>query len=104
MWVRMRSDEPTCGGCHGAQYAENAGTLYRNSVLKNSPDTMNMPSKMNGKIYCEACHNSTHAEFRSTNPSDGTIPMQLQGDNYWIWNCYVCHTDYMPSPSMHLPY
>jgi len=97
-------EEPKCASCHGAQYAENADTLYRNSVMLNSPDTMNMPSKMNGKIYCEACHNSTHAEFRSTNPADGSIPMQFQGDNYWIWNCYVCHTDYMPSPSMHLPY
>jgi hypothetical protein len=96
-------EEPRCADCHGAQYAENPNTLYRNSVFMNSPDTENNPSLMDGKIYCEACHNSTHAEFRSTNPADGSIPQQLQGDDYWIWNCYVCHTDYMPAPSMHRP-
>lgn len=97
-------EEPRCGGCHGAQYEENAGLLYRDSVLLNSPDTENVPSLMNGKLYCEGCHNSTHAEFRSTRAADASIPTQLQGDDYWIWNCYVCHTDYMPSPSTHLPW
>lgn len=93
-------EEPRCGDCHGAQYAENDKTLYRNSVFAGSPD-MNSPSKMDGKLYCEACHNSTHGEYRSTNPADSTIPQKFQGDDYWIWNCYVCHTDYMPAPTMH---
>ncbi|HEX9137831.1 MAG TPA: hypothetical protein VF905_12925, partial [Nitrospirota bacterium] len=88
-------EEPRCGDCHGPQYSENANTLYRDSVFLNAPE------EMNGKLYCEACHNSTHAEFPSTNPADGSIPKKFQGDSYWIWNCYVCHTDYMPSPSMH---
>jgi hypothetical protein len=97
-------DEPRCGDCHGAQYAENAGKLYRDSVLRNPPtDAMGMPSAMVDKLYCEGCHNSTHAEYRSTNPADASIPRQLQGDDYWIWNCWTCHTDYMPSPTMHLP-
>ena len=48
---------------------------------------------MNGKIYCEACHNSTHGEFTTANAADPTIPMQLQGDSYWIWNCTVCHAN-----------
>ncbi|HSM92763.1 MAG TPA: carboxypeptidase regulatory-like domain-containing protein [Anaeromyxobacteraceae bacterium] len=94
-------EEPRCGACHGARYEENAGTLYRNSLFRNSPD-MNVPGKMNGKLYCEACHNSTHGELRSTLPADGTIPQKFQGDGYWLWNCWLCHTDYMPSPSMHL--
>jgi mono/diheme cytochrome c family protein len=96
-------EEPGCGGCHGPKYAENANTLYRNSVLLNTPRTagMDMPSSMSGKLYCEACHNSTHAEFPSTNAKDGSIPQKFQGDDYWIWNCWVCHTDYMPAPSMH---
>jgi hypothetical protein len=94
--------EPRCGGCHGSQYAENDGKLYRDSVLVNSPE-MDGPSAMNGKVFCEACHNSTHAEHRSTLPADASIPQQLQGDDYWIWNCWSCHTDYMPSPTMHLP-
>ncbi len=95
-------EEPRCGDCHGARYAENPGQLYRNSTLQNAPIAMTAPSPMNGKVYCEACHNSTHAEYRST-AADSTIPQQLQGDGYWIWNCWTCHTDYMPSPTMHLP-
>ena len=79
--------EPQCGGCHGAAHAENANTLYRNSVLRNSVE-----DDMNGKLYCEACHNSTHAEFTSSNPADPTIPNKFQGDNYWIWSCAVCHS------------
>ncbi|BDV44175.1 hypothetical protein GURASL_30980 [Geotalea uraniireducens] len=89
-------EEPRCGSCHGSGHQENSGTLYRNSLFTNSPDP-----KMDGQIYCEACHNSTHAEYTSTNPVDNGIPQQYQGDSYWIWNCYVCHTDYMPMPSMH---
>ncbi len=87
-------DEPQCGGCHGAGYAENANTLYRNSVL------MNGPSDMNGKIYCEACHNGTHAELTTSNPADPTIPQKFQGDTYWIWNCTVCHSS-QSQRSMH---
>ncbi len=78
--------EPQCGTCHGAAHAENANTLYRNSVLQNSSE-----DDMNGKLYCEACHNSTHAEYTSSNPADAVIPEQVQGDTYWIWSCTVCH-------------
>jgi hypothetical protein len=60
--------------------------LYRFSKLMNSPE-----GGMNGKIYCEACHNSTHAELITANAADPTIPKKFQGDNYWIWNCAVCH-------------
>ena len=79
-------DMPKCGDCHGTSHAENANTLYRFSKLTNSP-----VSGMNGRIYCEACHNSTHAELITANAADPTIPGKFQGDNYWIWNCAVCH-------------
>lgn len=87
--------EPRCGTCHDAKHAENAGTLYRNSVLQNSPT-----SDMNGRYYCEACHGGPHAELATANSADPTIPMQFQGDNYWIWSCTVCHTS-QPQSSMH---
>lgn len=77
--------EPTCASCHGSKYAENSGTLYRNSVLKNSYEDMS------GRVYCEACHNSTHAEYTSSNPADAVVTKTAQGDNYWIYNCAVCH-------------
>jgi len=79
-------DEPRCDQCHDASRAENAGTLYRNSVLNNS-----VAGDMNGKIYCEACHNGTHAESTTKNPADAVISQTYQGDNYWIYNCQVCH-------------
>ena len=88
-------DEPRCGSCHGAKHAENANTLYRNSVLTNSP-----AGDMNGRFYCESCHNGPHAELVSANPADPTIPRQYQGDQYWIWNCNVCHSN-MSQSSMH---
>ncbi len=87
--------EPQCGNCHGASHAENANTLYRNSVLMNAVD-----GDMNGKIYCEACHNSTHAELTTANAADPTIPQRFQGDNYWIWSCTVCHSS-QSQQSMH---
>ncbi len=88
--------EPTCGGCHGAKHQENSGTLYRNSVLNNSPD-----GDMNGRFYCEACHNGTHSEHVTANAADPTVPMKFQGDRYWIWSCKVCHGSQTQGP-MHL--
>lgn len=90
-------DEPKCGDCHGEKYAENNDTLFRNSVFTNSPDPL-----MNGKLYCEACHGSTHGEYGSTSAKDHTISRKFQGDDRWIWNCFVCHTDAMTSPSIHM--
>jgi hypothetical protein len=78
-------DEPKCGTCHGSKYAENSGTLFRDSVLKNTHEDMG------GKIYCEACHNSTHAEYVSARADDAVVPKSVQGNSYWIYNCQVCH-------------
>ena len=77
-------DEPRCGDCHDAGHAENTNTLYRNSLLNNSPG-----GEMNGKIYCEACHNGPHAEL--TTVLQTRRSQKFQGDSYWIWNCTVCH-------------
>lgn len=87
--------EPKCGDCHDAKHQENTNTLYRNSTFNNSPNTA-----MNGQLYCEACHNSTHGELTTANSADPTIPQKFQGDNYWIWNCKVCHPNKTGS-SMH---
>jgi hypothetical protein len=78
-------NEPKCGSCHGSKYAENSGTLYRNSVLKNTYEDMS------GEIYCSACHGSTHAEYASRNGADGVVSKTAQGNSYWIYNCQVCH-------------
>jgi len=78
--------EPTCGGCHGATYAENPGQLYRNSYLANGPENMN-----GKKIMCEACHGSPHAEWASTMSVDNAEPINLQGQATYIKNCRTCH-------------
>jgi hypothetical protein len=72
-------NEPRCATCHTTQYAENTNTLYRNSIG-------------HGSIYCEACHDSTHAIAPSTLPAkDGLKFFQLQGHNGPIDTCTVCH-------------
>ena len=80
--------EPTCGGCHGAKFAENPGQLYRNSYLANGPEDMN-----GKRIQCESCHGSPHAEWRSTRSIDNQEPLQLQGLATFIKRCRACHGD-----------
>jgi hypothetical protein len=46
---------------------------------------------MSGKIYCEACHGSTHAEYASRNGADSVVSKTAQGNGYWIYDCAVCH-------------
>ncbi len=73
-WV----DEPRCANCHTAQYAENTGKLYRFSVG-------------HGGLYCESCHNSTHAILTSREANDNLQSLQLQGHTGTIQECQVCH-------------
>ena len=88
--------EPKCADCHDSLHQENANTLYRNSIMNNS-----VAGDMNGKFYCESCHNSEHAIFVTSNPADATIPQKFQGDNYWIWNCKVCHQENYTQSNFH---
>jgi hypothetical protein len=74
-WV----DEPRCGNCHDAQYAENQDTLYRFSTG-------------HGGLYCESCHNSTHAILTSREQRDNLQVIALQGYAGTLQDCMVCHT------------
>lgn len=71
-------DLPRCGNCHGAQYAENANTRYRDSTG-------------HGGLYCEACHGSPHAILPSTQPNDNLQNIALQGYAGTLRDCKVCH-------------
>ena len=71
-------DEPRCGSCHEARYAENLSTLYRKS-------------KGHGGLYCESCHTSTHAILPSREPQDNLQAIALQGYADTIQECTVCH-------------
>lgn len=81
-------DEPKCGSCHGAQYAEEAGKLYRNSVG-------------HGGLYCEACHGSPHAILPSLEPNDNIQNIALQGHAGTLSDCTVCHASVPNGPGPH---
>lgn len=72
------TDEPRCQICHGDQYAENPGTLYRHSIG-------------HGGLYCESCHNSTHAILPSREVNDNLQSIALQGYADTIQECTICH-------------
>lgn len=71
-------DEPRCESCHGGQYSENPGALYRLSTG-------------HGGLYCESCHNSTHAILPSREARDNQQSSALQGYAGTIETCAVRH-------------
>ena len=101
------ADEPKCSSCHSghgddtvaalaydpadpaatpieladSRFAENPGTLYRNSLDNHAG------------IACEACHGSPHAIWpnRDPNANDNVTSIQLQGHAGTIRECTVCH-------------
>lgn len=102
-------DEPACGACHSGvgseavaniafdpndpsaeplpaktpRFAENANTLYRNSLDQHA------------NLGCESCHGSPHAIWPNRNPdaNDNITATQLQGHAGTISECTVCHED-----------
>jgi len=83
------SDEPRCETCHDPQYAENPGTLYRMSTG-------------HGGLYCENCHNSTHAILPSREGRDNLQAIALQGYAGPIGECTVCHLTTPDSGGPHI--
>ncbi len=81
-------DEPKCGSCHGAQFAENPGKRYRDSVG-------------HGGLYCEACHGSPHAILPTKQPNDNIQNINLQGEAGTLKKCNVCHTSVPSGPGPH---
>jgi hypothetical protein len=74
-------EEPRCGDCHGAAYAESQGTLYRNAT--------------NGHhgLYCATCHGSPHAILPSREERDNRQNVALQGHAGTLEVCAVCHAE-----------
>jgi hypothetical protein len=72
-------NEPRCdnSACHGSGYAQNQA-LYRFSTG-------------HGGLYCESCHDSTHAIAPSTQPNDAIKFIALQGGPGPLRQCTVCH-------------
>lgn len=70
-------NEPRCDGCHLNRFQQN-NPLYRLSTG-------------HGGVYCEGCHDSTHAIARSTEPRDAIKFIALQGHAGTLDTCTVCH-------------
>ena len=75
-------NEPRCDSCH--------------DVTQNHP--LYRFSTGHGGLYCEACHDSTHAIAPSSNPRDAIKFKILQGSNGPLTKCSVCHTLMQASP------
>lgn len=71
-------NEPRCDTCHHEPGYELDQALYR-------------MSKGHGGIYCEACHDSTHAISPSSQPEDAIKFINLQGHSGVLDTCTVCH-------------
>ena len=87
-------EEPRCGAteCHGSQYSEESGKLFRNS-------------KGHGGLFCSTCHGSPHAILPSENDRDNVQNIQLQGYAGTLRKCEVCHgmTPAGPGPHGYTP-
>ncbi|HOX76962.1 MAG TPA: T9SS type A sorting domain-containing protein [Bacteroidales bacterium] len=87
-------EEPQCGNtdCHGSNYAEEQGKLFRQS-------------RGHGGLFCSACHGSPHALYTSENDRDNQQIIALQGYAGILRECSVCHgvTPAFPGPHGYIP-
>ncbi len=83
-------EEPSCGSvnCHGANYAEEPGKLFRNS-------------KGHGGLYCSSCHGSPHAILPTVNARDNVQNIALQGFEGTLRRCELCHGVVPTAPGPH---
>jgi hypothetical protein len=81
--------EPRCdnAACHGSGFQQDQA-LYR-------------MSKEHGGIYCEACHDSTHAIAPSREPNDAIKFIAWQGHTGTLDTCSVCHASQPTDPGPH---
>jgi hypothetical protein len=81
--------EPRCDStaCHGSKYAQDQ-PLYR-------------MSKGHGGIYCEACHDSTHAIAPSREANDAIKFIALQSHSGTLDKCTVCHSSHPVNAGPH---
>jgi len=82
--------EPACGSedCHGADYAEESGKLFR-------------MSKGHGGLYCSACHGSPHAILPSGQERDNVQSLALQNHAGTLAQCSTCHGVTPSGPGPH---
>ena len=83
-------EEPSCGdqACHGSNYAEEPGKLYRQS-------------RGHGGLFCSACHGEPHAIVPSREERDNLQFITLQGHAGTLSKCEVCHGVIPEGPGPH---
>lgn len=81
-------DEPSCGECHGAAYAEEPGQLFRNSFG-------------HGGLQCSVCHGEPHAIYPSSQANDNLQSIRLQGHAGTLSDCRACHAVTPTGPGPH---
>ena len=81
-------NEPRCDTCHNSGQYDQDQPLYR-------------MSSGHGGIYCEGCHDSTHAIATSTQPRDALKFLDLQGHPGTLDLCTVCHSTWPAGAGPH---
>jgi hypothetical protein len=85
-------NEPRCDTCH----------TPTDTMQYNQDHALYRFSKGHGGVYCEACHDSTHAIATSREPNDAIKFVQLQGYNGTLTECTVCHLTQPTGPGPHV--
>jgi len=80
-------NEPRCDTCHGVSTRQDQA-LYRQSKGHNG-------------LYCEGCHDSTHAIATSREARDAIKFISLQGHAGTLDTCTVCHITQPTAPFQH---
>lgn len=98
-------DEPACENCHTGTALKNAGQIRYTDAFA-ADGSWRQPadprfavntgklyrlSAGHGKLACEACHGSTHAEYPSSHPNDNLLAIRLQGHAGTLSECASCH-------------
>jgi hypothetical protein len=84
--------EPRCDNCH----TETDTRQY------NQDQPLYRFSKGHGGVYCEACHDSTHAIATSRELNDAIKFFQLQEHTGTLNECTVCHLTQPAGPGPHI--
>jgi hypothetical protein len=94
-------DLPSCQSCHyrpspASDYLRDTDVFdlaggFREGQGAFGSDGLYKLAAGHGGVQCEACHGSTHAEYRSGEPNDNAQSIALQGYDGKVAECSVCH-------------
>ncbi len=85
-------NEPRCDTCH----------TPTDTMEFNQNQALYRFSSGHGGVYCEACHDSTHAIATSREANDAIKFVQLQGHAGTLDDCTVCHLTVPTGPGPHV--